>query len=278
MKMGSWTIRRRIQKHWMVDYRAAITCFPSWRIVYSAIKKKPKTQYGTVHCQPLVAFNGLNPKLLSVVGWLEFLSMKLCLFFTTNGLGRTMPISKWKLAIVIASAITGTGAGRTLTAVDQLQPLVESSARRLVIAEQVALAKWDDGAAVEDAPREAHVIMGAVNLGESRGLNPTSVSNFFKAKIEANKVVQYSLLADWHRSGRAPMHAPIDLVGKIRPELDTLQTALITELMDTAAIRASPTCPADVARTVGKYVAAHRHDFGSLQAMALDRALAATST
>lgn len=46
-------------------------------------------------------------------------------------------------------------AGRTQNAVDQLQPLVETSARRLVIAQQIALAKWDDGAAVEDAPRIA---------------------------------------------------------------------------------------------------------------------------
>lgn len=155
---------------------------------------------------------------------------------------------------------------------------METSARRLTIAQQVALAKWDSGAAAEDLLREAQVITGAVRDGVSRGLDPTSVSNFFKAQIEANKVIQYSLLADWHRAGRAPTHAPIDLVATIRPELDHVQAALIAELADTASIRASATCRADVAKAIGKYVLVHKHEFGPLQSIALDRALAASCT
>jgi chorismate mutase len=189
-----------------------------------------------------------------------------------------MRLNKWKLAIVIASAIIGTGAARAQSTIDQLRPLVETSARRLVIAEQVALAKWDSGAAVADAPREAQVIIGAVKDGQSTGLDPISVSNFFKAQIEANKIVQYSLLADWHRSGKVPAHAPVNLVATIRPKLDQVQTALIAELADTAAIRASAACSADVAKAVGKYVVAHKHGIGPLQVIALDRALAAACT
>jgi chorismate mutase len=146
------------------------------------------------------------------------------------------------------------------------------------LAEQVALAKCDKGAAVEDLPREAQVIIGAVRDGDSRGLDPTLVSNFFKAQIEANKVIQYSLLADWRRSGRAPAHAPINLSATIRPELDQVQMALIAELADTAAIRASTTCRADVAKAIGKYVFMHKHDVRPLQSIALDRALAASCT
>jgi chorismate mutase len=189
-----------------------------------------------------------------------------------------MHLNKWKLRMVIAFAIIGTGAARAQGAIDRLQPLVETSARRLLIAERVALAKWDSGVAVDDESREAQVIMGAVKDGESRGLDPISVSNFFKAQIEANKVVQYSLLADWRRSGRAPAHPPINLVAAIRPELDQLQGALIAELEDTAAIRASTTCPTDVSKAVGEYVLAHKHDVGPLHAIALDRALAAGCT
>ena len=87
---------------------------------------------------------------------------------------------------------------------EHLQELVELSARRLVIA--IALAKWDNGMPVEDASREDHVIGGATKAGESRGLDPTSVSNFFRAQTEASKLVQYSLLAEWRREGRAPDH------------------------------------------------------------------------
>jgi chorismate mutase len=140
---------------------------------------------------------------------------------------RTMPLNRRKLAMILAFAIIGTSAARGQGAIDRLQPLVETSARRLLIAKQVALVKWDSGAAVEDLPREAQVIRDTVRDSDSRGLDSTSVSNFFKAQIEANKVIQYSLLADWRRSGRAPAHAPIDLVATIRPELDRVQTALI---------------------------------------------------
>jgi chorismate mutase len=58
-----------------------------------------------------------------------------------------------KLAIVATVAIGGMGAAYAQNAVEQLQPLVETTAHRLMIGEQVALAKWDSGNAVEDAPR-----------------------------------------------------------------------------------------------------------------------------
>jgi len=189
-----------------------------------------------------------------------------------------MQLSKRKLAMVIAFATIGISAAPGQDAIDRLHPLVETSARRLHIAEQVALAKWDSGAAVEDLPREAQVIRDAVRDGVSRGLDPTSISNFFKAQIEANKIIQYSLLADWRRSGRAPTHAPIDLVATVRPELDYVQTSLLAELADTVAIRASTTCRADVAKAIGRYILEHKHEVGPLQSIALDRALAASCT
>ena len=78
-------------------------------------------------------------------------------------------------------------------------------------------AKWDSGKAVEDAPREAQVILGAVKDGAAKGLNGASVSNFFNAQIEANKIVQYALLLADGIAGKAPDHAPVDLVKAIRP-------------------------------------------------------------
>jgi chorismate mutase len=185
-------------------------------------------------------------------------------------------LRKGQLAIVIMSVISGIRTAHAQSAIERLQPLVEISARRLAIAEQVALAKWDSHAAVEDAPREAEVIMSAVNDGESKGLDQVFVSNFFRDQIEANKVVQYSLLAAWHRAGRAPAQKPIDLATAIRPELDKLQMQLIGELADTADIRASAACPTNIAKAVGKYLAAPGHDSGPLEAVALDRALART--
>jgi len=189
-----------------------------------------------------------------------------------------MKAIKQALAILIIFAIGGAGKAHAPRTIDKLQPLVETSARRLSIAESIALAKWDTQAPVEDAAREAQVIVSAIHAGESKGLDQASVSNFFRAQIEANKLVQYSLLADWRRAGKAPDHAPIDLVRTIRPELDQLETALIAELAETAAIRATASCRPDIAKAVGKYVSSNKTKLGPLRRIALDRALAAACT
>jgi chorismate mutase len=181
------------------------------------------------------------------------------------------------LALVASVAIGGMGAAYAQNAVDQLQPLVETTAHRLMIGEQVALAKWDSDKAVEDGPREAQVILGAMKDGVSKGLDEASVSKFFNAQIEANKFVQYALLADWYRAGKAPEHAPVDLLKVIRPQLDEVQKSLVAELVDTAAIRRSKTCHADVAKAVGKYVSTHAH-CGPINAATLDRSLAGACT
>jgi chorismate mutase len=183
-----------------------------------------------------------------------------------------------KLAIVAAFAVGWMDAACAQNAVEQLQPLVETTAHRLMIGEQVALAKWDSGKAVEDAPREAQVIRDAMKDGAARGLEESSVSNFFNAQIEANKFVQYALLADWHRAGKAPDHAPVDLLKVIRPQLDEVQESLIAELVDTASVRTIKTCRADVAKAVGKYVSTHALGRGPITAATLDRALAGACT
>ncbi len=111
--------------------------------------------------------------------------------------------------------------------------------------------------------------------GTAAGLEPGTVESFFRAQIEEQSCA-VRLLAEWRRSGAAPAHAPINLVMSIRPQLDQLQSALIEELKDAAAIRASATCSTGVAKAAGKYTAAHKHDVDPLEAIALDRALAAT--
>jgi chorismate mutase len=181
-----------------------------------------------------------------------------------------------KLAIVLALWVSVPRVIWAQESEDPFRPLVETSARRLRIAEQVALSKWDSGASVEDASREAQVIEGAVRDGKEKNLSPSSVSAFFKAQIEANKMVQYSFLADWNRTGKAPAHSPIDLVKTIRPEIDEIQRTLIAELAETSVFRAKATCRSEIAKSVGKYSSAHRSEITALRRAALDRALAAT--
>jgi chorismate mutase len=181
-----------------------------------------------------------------------------------------------KLIVLFFAAQTPVVMGLTQpqSTADRLQALIATSAQRLSIGKQVALAKWDSKVPLEDAPREAHVIAAAIQAGELRGLDQTSVATFFKAQIEANKLVQYSLLAEWYRLGNAPAHSSIDLSNAIRPELDQIQTALIAELADTTNIRAKASCPTELAVAIGKYVAAHQADLSRLDAIALGRSLA----
>ncbi len=70
----------------------------------------------------------------------------------------------------------------------------------------------------------------------------------------------------------------MNLADTIRPELDELEKGLIAELAETAEIRASASCRTDIARAIGKYVSAHKNRFSPLEAIALDRALAAACT
>ena len=63
-----------------------------------------------------------------------------------------------KVAFLAAWTILGEGTVYPQDATDGLQALVGTSARRLSIGEQVALAKRDNGMPVEGASREDHVI------------------------------------------------------------------------------------------------------------------------
>ena len=177
-----------------------------------------------------------------------------------------------KMALLATWTICPEASAYPQDAIDRLEPLVRTTAQRLIIAEQVALAKWDSGAPVEDATREGQVIVSATKAGQSRGLVPTSVSNFFRAQIEANKLVQYSLLAEWRRVGKAPDHTPVDLASTIRLQLDQVDKALIAELEESTAVRASASCRIEIAKAAGRYVSAH--SLGPIVAIALDRALA----
>jgi chorismate mutase len=184
-------------------------------------------------------------------------------------------LSSARTVMIAVMAMTGICDGRAQTAVNQLQPLVETSARRLNLAQEVAFAKWENGTAVEDPPREEHVIASAVNEGKTEGLDPAVISRFFRAQIEANKVVQSSLLSTWHRVGKAPDHQTKDLTTTIRPQLDEIQKQLIEELVSTALVRASSTCRLDLSAAVSGYLTTHQLSAVDVQAAALKQSLAA---
>ncbi|WP_426133559.1 chorismate mutase [Pseudomonas sp. PWP3-1b2] len=149
-----------------------------------------------------------------------------------------------------------------------LEPLLNSIAARLAIADQVALSKWDSHKAVEDRPREQDVLASVRTQAPSYKLTPDAAAQFFSAQIEANKLVQYTHLSDWHFKGKAPDTPRPDLVGKIRPALDELQKSLLQQLADFSPERSNPECPQWVARAV------HQPLYDPLQQIAMTRATA----
>ena len=110
------------------------------------------------------------------------------------------------------------------------------------------------------------------------GSNRPRWKQFFKAQIEANKLIQYSLLADLARHCRAPGHAAPDLLKEIRPQLDEIEKQLLQELKESAEARSSATCPVDVAKAVGEYLNSRSLKLDSREGVASDRAMASACT
>ncbi|WP_263261690.1 chorismate mutase [Pseudomonas sp. RIT-PI-S] len=150
--------------------------------------------------------------------------------------------------LVLAASLVGSSAWAAEPAPAAFEPLLASIEQRLNIADQVALSKWDSKKAVEDRAREREVIAAAVLLAPQYKLEPAFVEQFFAAQIEANKLVQYGHLAEWRLAGAAPDTPRPDLVGQIRPQLDTLQKTLMEQLAAFAGYRNNAACPLWVAQ------------------------------
>jgi chorismate mutase len=147
------------------------------------------------------------------------------------------------LCTSLASLTACAGAPTTSPAPAPLVPLMATISERLTIANQVALTKWDSGKPIQDSPREQQVIAAAARLAPSYKLDGDEISQFLAAQIEANKLVQYALLATWHAVGKAPDSPRPDLTKQIRPKLDQLQIQLLQDYAAFAPYRRDPHCP-----------------------------------
>src|SRR5215831_19770419 len=81
-----------------------------------------------------------------------------------------------QLTIGAILTVALTTAPHAQSRIDRLRPLFGVSAKRLAIAERVALAKWDCGTAVEDARREAQVVHAAVASAKEKDLSEQFIS------------------------------------------------------------------------------------------------------
>ncbi|MCF4997973.1 chorismate mutase [Pseudomonas syringae] len=153
-----------------------------------------------------------------------------------------MPRSPRLLPCALLALLAGTA--QAATAPDTLQPLLVTLNERLNIGDLVALTKWDSGKPIQDSAREAQVIANARTLATERKLDPEDVAQLIAAQMEANKLVQYGLLAKWQAAGAAPDTPRPDLGKQIRPRLDELQTRLLQQYAAFTPYRRDPNCSA----------------------------------
>jgi chorismate mutase len=152
------------------------------------------------------------------------------------------------------------------------RPLIELTATRLSIAKQVALVKWDSGSEIEDLTREEEVLATAGMEAHAAGISDQEATRFFADQIEANKLVQYGLHAQWRRIGGAPDEPRANLASDIRPRLDVLQKEFLRVLISTRDLRTEQGCGERLAREVQSYITSQALE--PLYGLALERALA----
>ncbi|WP_158885497.1 chorismate mutase [Amycolatopsis anabasis] len=173
------------------------------------------------------------------------------------------------LAALTVSVVTAAPASAS-PARGSLLPLTDSAARRVLVADKVAAAKFPDQP-ITDPAREQQVLDMARAKAVELGLDPDATVTFFRDQIEASKVVQYGLFAWWTaHPDQAPTTKP-DLPTEVRPVIDRLNAELLAELADTVATRASEGCAHRL--PVAVRVTDLRRHLDRLHERALDRAV-----
>lgn len=121
--------------------------------------------------------------------------------------------------------------------VDDLLRLVR---QRLEVAPEVARVKWNTHAPIEDLARERQIVDGVAQAASAHGLDPALAGRFFQAQIDAGKLVQRALHAEWTAAGQPPFEHVPDLARDVRPRLDALTPALLRALSAAAPALVGP--------------------------------------
>ncbi|MFI2717342.1 chorismate mutase [Streptomyces collinus] len=173
-------------------------------------------------------------------------------------------------ALALGPATAGTHgpapAARAATA-HGLTPVTDLLARRLLLADKVAAAKYGTDTPIDDPVREAQILDDVRARASSLGLEPDAVAAVFRDQIEANKLVQRALYARWEaHPAERPTERP-DLAKEVRPALDRLTTGLLAALRDTERARTAPACGPRLAMAAGWSAYTHRLDAPHLEGM-----------
>jgi chorismate mutase-like protein len=101
---------------------------------------------------------------------------------------------------------------------------------RLAIVVEVARAKWNTQAAIEDLAREQQSLLSLSERAAALAIPVAMVETFFGAQIEAAKILQRELFAQWRKEQRGQFADVSDLTRDIRPEIDRINSQMLATL------------------------------------------------
>lgn len=181
-----------------------------------------------------------------------------------------MPRLAPSFSAVLCALLLGVALTTQAATPSALDKLVALCAERLLLADQVAASKAQTGKAVEDAAREAEQLTLLSAHAQTHHLAPEQVASFFRWQMEANKLIQYQLLATPLSSDGAP---PISLE-EIRTRLNLLNQELLQTLAPALAELQQGACNERLYRAIDAQAAQQKLD--ALHRTALIRAFGDT--
>lgn len=148
-----------------------------------------------------------------------------------------MRIRSAVIAAVAAVVVGGAGEASAAPSVGPLGPLTDLAVRRILLGDKVAAAKFGTGQPIDDPVREQQVLDQVAAQSTAMGLPPDVSVRFFRAQIEANKIVQRGLFRYWtSHPAQRPAKRP-DLATEVRPQLDRITAEILQQLRATLEIR-----------------------------------------
>jgi chorismate mutase len=134
------------------------------------------------------------------------------------------------LAGAAALILTRSTTAAPVAGKDPLMTLVGLMRQRLDLMVEVARSKWNTGTSVEDLAREKSLADDVAVLAPRYGLNPLLAATFFRAQIEAAKLVESAFIARWTLAHAKTFADAADQRAVIRPKIDRLTEELLAAL------------------------------------------------
>ncbi|MFI6066649.1 gamma subclass chorismate mutase AroQ [Micromonospora sp. NPDC051227] len=115
--------------------------------------------------------------------------------------------------------------------VDEQESLLTAlAAERLALGDKVAAAKYGSTTPINDEAREERLLADVVARSREIGLDPLLSRRFFRAQIEANKVLQRRLYAVWSDHPELRPRCRPNLESEVRPQLDVITRQMLLRL------------------------------------------------